>query len=92
MDYTLAEYCSETFDLLAYDGAVDKLAGMGYPEAIRGFEYDPAAYQRGLVLDKKRGNVLKMDRHKYVKVAYHGPNPNPNPDPNPYHPRTRGEP
>ena len=72
MDYTLAEYCSETFDLLAYDGAVDKLAGMGYPEAIRGFEYDPAAYQRGLVLDKKRGNVLKMDRHKYVKVAYHG--------------------
>ena len=72
MDYTLAEYCSETFDLLAYDGAVDKLVGMGYPEAIRGFEYDPAAYQRGLVMDKKRGNVLKMDRHKYVKVAYHG--------------------
>ena len=31
MDYTLAEYCSETFDLLAYDGAVDKLVGMGYP-------------------------------------------------------------
>ncbi|KAH8517466.1 hypothetical protein H0E87_005416 [Populus deltoides] len=27
---------------------------------------------RGLVLDKKRGNILKMDRHKYVKVAYHG--------------------
>ena len=72
MDYTLAEYCSETFDLLAYDGAVDKLAGMGYPEAVRDFEYDPAAYQRGLVMDKRRGNVLKMDRHKYVKVAYHG--------------------
>ena len=27
---------------------------------------------RGLVVDKKRGNVLKMDRHKYVKVARHG--------------------
>ena len=27
---------------------------------------------RGLVLDKKRGNILKMERHKYVKVAYHG--------------------
>ncbi|XWS21058.1 hypothetical protein CRYUN_Cryun30bG0022800 [Craigia yunnanensis] len=27
---------------------------------------------RGLVLDKKRGNILKMDRRKYVKVAYHG--------------------
>lgn len=72
MDYTLAEYISETFDLLAYDGAVEKLIGMGYPEEISSFQYDPAAYQRGLVLDKKRGNVLKMDRHKYVKVAYHG--------------------
>ena len=27
---------------------------------------------RGLVIDKKRGNMLKIDRHKYVKLAYHG--------------------
>ena len=27
---------------------------------------------RGLAVDKARGNVLKMDRHKYVKLAYHG--------------------
>lgn len=27
---------------------------------------------RGLIIDKKRGNILKMDRHKYVKLAYHG--------------------
>jgi hypothetical protein len=27
---------------------------------------------RGLIIDKKRGNVLKMDRHKYVKLAFHG--------------------
>ena len=27
---------------------------------------------RGLVIDKKRGNVLKMDRHNYVKVVVHG--------------------
>jgi hypothetical protein len=27
---------------------------------------------RGLVVDKVRGNVIKVDRHKYVKVAYHG--------------------
>ncbi|KAL9271994.1 hypothetical protein AKJ16_DCAP17534 [Drosera capensis] len=27
---------------------------------------------RGLVLDKKRGNILKMDRHKDVKIACHG--------------------
>eukprot|EP00967_Tisochrysis_lutea_P055752 scaffold70230_cov25-Tisochrysis_lutea.AAC.3 len=24
---------------------------------------------RGLVIDKKRGNLLKLDRHKYVKVS-----------------------
>jgi 5'-nucleotidase len=27
---------------------------------------------RGLTIDKARGNVLKVDRHKYVKLAYHG--------------------
>eukprot|EP00965_Chrysotila_dentata_P116109 3838399-Pleurochrysis_carterae.AAC.1 len=30
--------------------------------------YDPYKYQRGLVIDKKRGNLLKLDRHKYVKA------------------------
>jgi len=27
---------------------------------------------RGLTIDKARGNILKIDRHKYVKLAYHG--------------------
>ena len=27
---------------------------------------------RGLTIDKQRGNILKIDRHKYVKIAYHG--------------------
>ena len=31
--------------------------------------YDPYKYMRGLVIDKKRGNLLKLDRHKYVKVS-----------------------
>ncbi|EOD12200.1 hypothetical protein EMIHUDRAFT_452284 [Emiliania huxleyi CCMP1516] len=73
MDYTLAEYVPETFDLLAYDGAIEKLVNtMGYPAAVLDLVYDPHAYMRGLVIDKKRGNLLKLDRHKYVKVAYHG--------------------
>jgi len=72
LDYTLAEYIPETFDVLAYDGAVRKLLAMGYPEEIAAFVYDHAKYQRGLVIDKRRGNLLKLDRHKYVKVAYHG--------------------
>ena len=73
MDYTLAEYIPETFDLLAFNGALTKLIhDLGYPPEIRSFRYDPHRYQRGLLMDKKRGNILKLDRHKYVKVAYHG--------------------
>lgn len=36
------------------------------------FEFDWRYMSRGLVIDKHRGNVLKVDRHKYVKLAYHG--------------------
>jgi len=72
LDYTLAEYIPETFDLLAYKGAIRKLLAMGYPEEISEFQINIQSYQRGLVIDKKRGNMLKLDRHKYVKVAYHG--------------------
>lgn len=71
MDYTLAEYTRD-FDLLAYDGAVRKLLDMGYPPAVAEFVYNPERYQRGLLIDKRRGNLIKLDRHKYVKVAYHG--------------------
>ncbi len=28
--------------------------------------------RRGLIIDKKRGNILKIDRHKYVRRAFHG--------------------
>ena len=38
------------------------------------FQINIDNYQRGLVIDKRRGNLLKLDRHKYVKVAYHGLN------------------
>lgn len=36
------------------------------------FEFDHKYMMRGLIIDKKRGNILKMDRHKYVKMAFHG--------------------
>jgi 5'-nucleotidase len=29
-------------------------------------------WTRGLIIDTERGNFLKIDRHKYVRVAYHG--------------------
>ena len=36
------------------------------------FDFDWRHMVRGLTIDKRRGNVLKLDRHKYVKLAYHG--------------------
>ncbi|GMH17504.1 hypothetical protein Nepgr_019345 [Nepenthes gracilis] len=73
MDYTLAQYKPETFESLAYEGTVKKLVNdLGYPTELLEWSFDWKYMVRGLVLDKKRGNILKMDRHKYVKVAYHG--------------------
>lgn len=73
MDYTLAQYKPDTFEALAYRLTVDKLVTVfGYPAILREFEFDWRYMTRGLVIDKKRGNVLKVDRHKYVKLAYHG--------------------
>ncbi|KAK9829767.1 hypothetical protein WJX72_007769 [[Myrmecia] bisecta] len=73
MDYTLAQYRPETFETLAYTETVKKLVEFfGYPEVIRDFKFDWRYMVRGLTIDKKRGNILKIDRHKYVKLAYHG--------------------
>ncbi|XP_043709571.1 5'-nucleotidase domain-containing protein 4-like isoform X2 [Telopea speciosissima] len=73
MDYTLAQYMPETFESLAYNGTIKKLVyDLGYPPELLNWSFDWKYMVRGLVLDKKRGNILKMDRHKYVKVAYHG--------------------
>ncbi|KAF8406434.1 hypothetical protein HHK36_008521 [Tetracentron sinense] len=73
MDYTLAQYMPETFESLAYNGTIRKLVfDLAYPPELLEWSFDWKYMVRGLVLDKKRGNILKMDRHKYVKVAYHG--------------------
>lgn len=41
-------------------------------QIIATWQFDWRYMVRGLTIDKKRGNILKIDRHKYVKVAYHG--------------------
>eukprot|EP01038_Epipyxis_sp_PR26KG_P004190 gene4190-5961_t len=72
MDFTLAQY-NEDFDLLAYEGAKQRLFNMlNYPKQVLDFKYSPDSFRRGLVIDKKRGNILKIDRHKYVRQAKHG--------------------
>ena len=41
-------------------------------QVLREWHFDWQFMMRGLIIDKKRGNMLKVDRHKYVKLAFHG--------------------
>jgi HAD superfamily 5'-nucleotidase-like hydrolase len=72
MDYTLALYKPEQFEVLAYNETLKKLVNMGYPDDILKWKFDISHMIRGLAIDKMRGNIIKLDRHRYVKVAYHG--------------------
>ncbi|KAI8472984.1 MAG: purine 5'-nucleotidase [Monoraphidium minutum] len=73
MDYTIAQYKPKEFEELAYRETVDKLVrAFGYPPSLYSLAFDYSFMMRGLIVDKKRGNVIKVDRHKYVKIAYHG--------------------
>ncbi len=72
MDFTLAQY-NEAFDLLAFNGAKKNLVeSLGYPAFVSGIEYKPEDFRRGLIIDKIRGNILKIDKHRYVRKAVHG--------------------
>jgi len=73
LDHTLAHYASMPVEELAFDVTKKKLVEVkGYPEVILGYKYDPRFVIRGLVIDKKRGNIIKMNYHGYVSRAYHG--------------------
>ncbi len=73
MDYTLAIYNQAEMDRLSIRATVDKLATRGYPdEILRGVEYKIDFPIRGLLIDKRYGHILKMDRFKVVQKGYHG--------------------
>ncbi len=72
MDHTLARYKPLPFERLAFGQAARKLVASGYPRAILRLTYNRDFVIRGLIVDKRRGNILKMDRHHYVVTAYHG--------------------
>lgn len=72
MDYTLAIYNQDAMDRLSIEWTARKLVESGYPETLLSMPYRTDFPIRGLLVDRKLGNVLKMDRYRYVKKAYHG--------------------
>lgn len=73
MDHTLIRYNSVAFETLVYDLVLDRLINIKhYPESIKKltFDYDEAI--RGLVIDSKNGNILKLNRYSAIRQSYHG--------------------
>jgi HAD superfamily 5'-nucleotidase-like hydrolase len=75
MDHTLIRYDSRAFEKTAHDEVLKKLHAKGYPKEVLTlpFEYELAI--RGLVIDKKRGNLLKVSRHGGIRGSLHGTRP-----------------
>lgn len=72
MDHTLVLYNRVNFENLAFHETLKKFIANGYPEELSSLKFDPNFVIRGLLVDRERGNLLKVDAHKYVKVAFHG--------------------
>ncbi|KAB8116820.1 hypothetical protein EE612_058167 [Oryza sativa] len=73
MEYTLINY-KVTFENLAYVEAKKRLVNGKYPEKILEWNYNSEHMIRGLIIDKKKGNIIKVDHYNNVKMSYHGMN------------------
>ncbi len=76
MDHTLVRYKSENFEGLAHKMMREKLvSNKGYPAAISKLKFDFKSAIRGLVVDKEKGNLLKLSRHTAIRQSFHGLRP-----------------
>ena len=72
MDHTLAVYEQEAMDAISMTATAQKLVAAGYSEQLLNMPPIARFPIRGLLIDRKLGNVLKTDRYRYAKRAYHG--------------------
>ena len=70
MDYTLIHYKVTEWEGRAYMYAKENLKKVGFP--IEDLIFDAELVCRGLIIDKKLGNIVKVDRFGLVKRAMHG--------------------
>ncbi|KTD23561.1 cytosolic IMP-GMP specific 5'-nucleotidase [Legionella lansingensis] len=73
MDHTLLRYNTRNFETLVYKLVVEKLIkDKNYPVDIRKFKFDFDNAIRGLIIDSKNGNILKLSRYAAIRQSYHG--------------------
>jgi len=70
MDYTLVHYNVRAWEGRAYAHLRQRLADAGWP--VGQLEFEPERSMRGLVIDRRLGNLVKANRFGYVKQAMHG--------------------
>ncbi|MEC7276113.1 MAG: HAD-IG family 5'-nucleotidase [Bdellovibrionota bacterium] len=76
MDYTLVRYNTEAFEELTHKEVLLRLVELkGYPKEITKLKFENQRSIQGLIIDKKRGHLLKASRFGKVKEAYHGLEP-----------------
>lgn len=73
MDYTLAIYYKEAIEALAFRKTLEKMVDQkGYPANILSLRYEVDQVIRGLLVDRQKGNLLKINRFKQVCRVRHG--------------------
>lgn len=76
MDHTLIRYQTENFEKLSYNKIIEKLIQRkGYPETLRKLSFDYNFAIRGLVIDRQKGNLLKLNRYTAIRNSFHGIKP-----------------
>lgn len=76
MDYTIVRYHSEHSEQMTYKEVIKKLVQQkGYPKIIEKLRFDYKRAIKGLVIDRKNGNLLKLSLYGKIKMAYHGTQP-----------------
>jgi len=73
MDYTLVRYNPKAFEQLTYNEIQRKMVDQKkYPKSVMELKFNFNKAIRGLVIDRKNGNLLKLNLHGKIKQAYHG--------------------
>ncbi|MEZ0392965.1 MAG: HAD-IG family 5'-nucleotidase [Pseudobdellovibrionaceae bacterium] len=76
MDHTLIRYFSEEFEKLSHSVMKEKLVkNKNYPELVRSLDFNYNLAIRGLVVDRERGHLLKLNRHSAIRASSHGLTP-----------------
>lgn len=76
MDHTLIRYNTENFERLSHTIIMEKLvSAKHYPEQIKKLQFDFKFALRGLVIDKPKGNLLKLNRYTAIRNCFHGLKP-----------------